>query len=74
MNNGICMKDMKTGKIVQLYDNISFTEAFSKVSELRSSQNGNWYWIGKESNHNIMQIGFDLAKGKDSTVINGEKL
>lgn len=48
------MKDLKTGEIVQLYENLSFREAFSKVSDLRSKQDGNWYWIGKASNHLFM--------------------
>jgi hypothetical protein len=45
------MRNIKTGELFQLFDNISFGAAFSKVSELRSKQDGNWYWIGKVSNH-----------------------
>jgi hypothetical protein len=54
MNNGVCMKDTKTGEVTQIYDNISFGEAFSKVSKLRGKNDGNWYWIGKATNHLLM--------------------
>ncbi|MEH7246481.1 hypothetical protein V7114_06735 [Neobacillus niacini] len=54
MNNGVCMRVTKTGEIVQLQDNLSFGDAFSKVTELRSKQDGNWYWIGKAINHKLM--------------------
>jgi len=55
MSDGVCMKDLKTGKIVQVYDNLSFGEAFLKVAELRSKKDGNWYWIGHAKNHQLMK-------------------
>lgn len=54
MDIGVCMRDAKTGKVTQLYDNISFGESLFKTYELRRKKDGNWYWIGKATNHKFM--------------------
>ena len=38
MNDGVVKKDTKTGEITQVYDNLSFGEAFAKVTELRAKK------------------------------------
>lgn len=55
MNNGVCMRNTETGEMIQLFENISFSEALGKVVDLRSKNDGNWYWIGKVSNHNFKE-------------------
>lgn len=55
MSNGVCMRNALTGEITQLYSDISFGEAFAKVSELRRKNDGNYYWIGKVANHLAMK-------------------
>ncbi|MFE8701221.1 hypothetical protein ACFYKX_11500 [Cytobacillus sp. FJAT-54145] len=36
-----------TGEVIQLAENLSFKEAYSLVIDMRSKQDGNFYWIAK---------------------------